>query len=68
MGLEGLAYVYLAPADSDDEDELVQDMWGLSMVSDDEPETSDSEDGIDDPDGDMRQSPVIDDTKGDLKL
>ena len=63
----GSAYAYSPPVDSDDEDDLIQDMWGMTLASDDEESVSSEEDeDMDEIDGDLEDNPLQDDMKGTL--
>lgn len=63
VGSEGAAYCYHVRADSDGEmDDLVQEVWGLSVHSD-EDDASSLQSDEDDDDRSLPDSPPPDDTK-----
>ncbi len=62
VGCEGVAYEYQAPCESDDEmEDLVQDLWGLDVQSDEDEDAR--FDDTDSEDGSVPDSPPPDDAQ-----
>ena len=69
VGVEGVAYAYHPPVDSDDDESEVRvhDTWGLNVQSDDEDDVS-SESSEEDEEISPSNSPPPDDAKREFRL